>query len=217
MPDKISKTIKISLKYEADDKKDDDIWYVLIGDADWSSIAVIFLYVFALGFLLVVGIFSYAFFSSGMQWVFVLFILSVIAFISVMFMKRGKKHKKTYKKQEPPQVVFFGELSKLTETLERAKGGFAYSQQLVRERIAEAIVDKARMGNNMDRDEIVIMLRERNTSFIGSEHLANFLMENKRELSKWDKMVKGKGRSKESGKKFMREIDIVMKETEAML
>lgn len=217
MPESVTRTIKIGLKPGSGDSKDDDIWYVLIGEADVSSVAVVFLYVFVMGFLLVAGIFSYAFISGGMQWILVLFILTIIAVLFVLFIRRGIRIRKAKTKSKPPQEVFTGELVELTETLGRAKGGFSYSQQLVRERIAEAIVDKVRAGGNLDRDEVLILLKEGDTSFIGNEHLARFLLENKRELSKWDKRAKKKSGSKERGRRFMTEIDNVMKETEAML
>lgn len=212
----VGERVTLSLDLDRPTDKDDDIWYILFGDADWGTILVSAIYIVAFGGLLAIGIFSYNIFSGGMRWLIALFLTSCLAVVSVLMMKRGVQRQKEDHVDKAPKTSFPGQLSDLTNIVERASSGFAYSQQLIRERAAEVLTDKARISKGMDDEDVARSLEQGDASFIKDEHLAKFLLENKRGADGWDEKVKREGRSKESGRRFMVEINEILDRMEAM-
>jgi hypothetical protein len=62
------------------------------------------------------------------------------------------------------------------------------------------------------------MLESGNADFVGDEFLAKFLLANRRGVQGWeDVRDHAKGKSAERGRKFMLEIDEIMKSMEAII
>jgi hypothetical protein len=212
----VSGKVVMNLDRKIPKDKDDDLWFLFFGDADWGSIFVTFMYVVAFGLLLGVGIFSYGFFSGGMRWLMVLFLTTCLAIVTVLLMKRGIESIGFEVTRSPPVDVFRGDLTNLTEITERASLGYAYSQQLIRERVAEALADKVRIVEGLTEEEMFKLLEKKEVPNVRNEELARFIVDNKRGADGWDDKVKKDGRSKEAGRIFIREINEILDKTEVM-
>lgn len=212
----VSARVSISLKDTKSEEKE-DIWYSIIGENDWKGVLILVIYILAYGGIFAVGIFSFGFFSGGMRWLIVLFVVSALAVISILLMKRGVN---IFPKNEESQdkITFFrGELADLTDIAERGRSGMAYSQQIIRERVVDLILDKVRLSQGLGEDEIKKALDRGDASFVGDDALAVFLLKNRREAAGWDEKVKGhKGKSGERGKNFIVEINEILNKMEAI-
>lgn len=208
----------VSMSHEdADSEEKEDIWYSIFGEDDWKGILILVIYIVAYGGIFVIGIFSFGFFSGGMRWLIVLFVVSALASISLLLMKRGVSVFPKKEEFHNKIFTFRGELADLTEITERARSGMAYSQQIVRERVVDLIIDTVRITQGLGEEEIKKALDNGDASFVGDDALAKFLLENRREAAGWDEKVRWhKGKSTERGKKFLVEINEILNRMEAV-
>jgi hypothetical protein len=208
----------LSLSRRPEPKREKDLQYLILHEMDWFSaltvIVVIILYIT----LPVSVIVSYTFFSGGMQWILILFTVTVLALLSIYLMKRGVRVVQLERPRVFTRAGYEGELTKLTDTMDRASSGYAYSQQLVKERLADILAKKLGKLRDLDQEEIDRMLEKGDTAFVGDEFLAQFLQLNWRGAENWDAKVRTqKGKSKERGRRFMLEIGEVIEAMEAIV
>jgi len=195
----------------------EDIWYSIFGENDWKGVLILVVYVLAYGGIFAVGIFSFGFFSGGMRWLIVLFVASALAAASILLMKRGVEIFPMNEESRNKITAFRGELADLTDIAERGRSGMAYSQQIIRERVVDLILDMVRLSQGLGEDEIKRALDSGDASFVGDDALARFLLENRREAAGWDEKVKGhKGTSQKRGKIFIVEINEILNRMEAI-
>ncbi|MBA3046633.1 MAG: hypothetical protein KKH41_05425 [Candidatus Thermoplasmatota archaeon] len=196
----------------------DDIMYAVMGEATPGNIlvmifAVVFFAATPVAMLLIFGTYS-----GGMRWLITLGIVAIMGFVAIYLMKHGIESTKKTRAVREPQTEFRGELTGLTETVDRAKGGYVYSQQMLRERLCDAMLEKVGLARDMDNDGMIAMLEAGNAEFVGDEYLANFLLANRRGVKGWDDTrMQAKGKSAERGKKFMLELDILLGKMEAIV
>jgi membrane protein implicated in regulation of membrane protease activity len=204
----------ISINREAKKNKHsfEDFLYLVMGDATGTSavillLAIIFYAASPVALFLVFGAYS-----GGMRWIITLVVITTLAIVAIYLMKKGLRRQEHRAGKSEAQMEFSGELSSLTEALERASMGYVYSQQLLRERLCEGILDKLGSARALSEDEMVDKLNSGETDFVGDDVLAKFLMKNRRGAEGWEETqhIAGKGKSKERGGKFMVEIKVIL-------
>jgi membrane protein implicated in regulation of membrane protease activity len=196
----------------------DDILFLLMGEATPGNLLVM-IFAFAIfasvpmAMMLLMG--SY---SGGMRWMITLGMVAVMGFTAVYLMRRGTRMKRAPAEAKEPKTEFRGELTNLTDAANRASSGYVYSQQVLRERLCEDMLDKLGMVRDLGPDDMTAMLEAKDTSFVGDDVLARFLLENRRSTRGWEEnKMQAKGKSAERGREFMIEIDEILRRTEAIV
>ncbi|MFO7618498.1 MAG: hypothetical protein R6W91_02410 [Thermoplasmata archaeon] len=196
----------------------EDLLYTLMGDATPGNVVML---IFAMTFFAATPIamlMLFGTYSGGMRWLITLGTIAMMGVVAILLMKRGLARQRSQSAPREAQTAFPGELTKLTEAIGRASSGYVYSQQMVRERLCEDMVNKLGMARDLGPDEMAAMLESGNTEFIGDPVLASFLLENRRGVKGWEDIsTQAKGKSAERGGKFMLEMDDIMKRMEAIV
>jgi len=209
----------ISVKREREGNKHafEDILYLIMGDASISSTLVLLITIIFFGTAPVLLILFFANYSGGMRWLISLGIVTFLGLLAIYLMKRGTRKKRVFDRKKDLQTEFTGQLTEVTEAVERGTSGYVYSQQIMRERLCENAINKLALARDMSEDEIITKLKKEDTEFIGDEILAKFLIKNRRGTKGWDKNLEGKGRSTERGNRFMTEIEIILDRIEEIV
>ncbi|MCK4757729.1 MAG: hypothetical protein KAS67_04695 [Thermoplasmata archaeon] len=191
----------------------------LMGPAGMREIVLNTLVIVFYLVLLSIPFVSYAFVSGGMRWILVVAIVTSIGLYTVYVMNMGTQKKKwRYKKAE--KQLFSGELSRVNEIVKRGKVGYNYSQFLMKEMIAEALIYKIRLGRGMSAREIEKSLDDPEAfiGIVGDEELARFILDNWKKAAGWSDKVslrKSDKEKAESGRKFMLEVEHILAKAEA--
>ncbi len=196
----------------------DDIIYLLIGEATIANIIILIFTITMFASVPVAMLLLFGTYSGGMRWMITLGMIVVMGSAAIYLMKMGIEKKRGAETKAVSKTEFKGELTDLTDAMERAGSGYAYSQQMLRERLCEDMMNKLGVIRGLSQDEMNAMLEFKRIDFIGDEVLASFLLENRRGTKGWEDMqVQTKGKSLERGDKFMNEIDDILKRTEAIV
>ncbi|MCK5310126.1 MAG: hypothetical protein KAJ64_05715, partial [Thermoplasmata archaeon] len=123
----------------------------------------------------------------------------------------------TYDDKKEVKTEFEGQLTEVAEAVERGSVGYVYSQQLLRERLCEDIIQKLALARDMSEEEILDELEAGNHDLIGDELLLKFLEQNSRGTKSWNKDLVGQGKSTERGQKFMMEIEVILDRIEEII
>ena len=179
------------------------------------NIAVLVFY----GVILLIPFISFAFVSGGMRWIIVVGVVTGIGLYTIYIMHRGIQKRK-FDQKEKEQILFSGELSRVNDIVQRGSVGYNYSQHLLREMIAEALIIKVRGGRGMTYREIEKTLEtpDKFRDIVGDVEMANFIMDNWKKAEGWsEKVLKKKNdtQKKESGQKFILEINKILEKAEA--
>ena len=210
----------ISVKRKREDKKHvfDDILYLLMGDATAGNAIILVLTIIIFGTVPVLLILLFANYSGGMRWLLTLAIVTALGVLALYLMKRGTQKKRVFEEKNDVQTEFPGQLTETTDAIERGSAGFVYSQQLMRERICENIINKLALVRDLSADEILTKLKNEDTELIGDEILEKFLLKNRRGTKGWEEtQFAGKGKSAECGKQFMTEIEVILDRIEEIV
>jgi membrane protein implicated in regulation of membrane protease activity len=196
----------------------EDLLYVLMGDATPGNVIML---IFGIAFFAATPIamlLLFGAYSGGMRWVITLGTMAAMGVVAILLMGRGVSKRRKPAKRDEVKTEFPGGLTNLTETMERAASGYIYSQQMIRERLCEIMVNKLGVARDLGPDEMIAMLESKDASFVGDEVLAKFLLKNRRGVKGWeDARVEAKGKSAERGRKFMSEIDDILERMEAIV
>ena len=196
----------------------EDIIFLIMGDASLGSMLVMLFAIMFFGATPFAMLLVFGTGSGGMAWLITLALVAAMGFVAVYLMKRGVERKRAHHEKKAAQTEFRGELTSLTETVGRASTGYVYSQQMLRERLCEAMLNKLHTARDLDMDEMAAMLESKDAGFVGDEVLAKFLLDNRRGTTGWeDSQFQAKGKSAERGSKVMSEIDEIMRRMEAMV
>lgn len=192
--------------------------YLVMGEATLANLIVM---IFAVSFFAATPIamlLLFGAYSGGMRWLITLGMVAVMGFVAIFLMKRGVERKRALSDIAGPRTEFRGEMTSLTEAMARAESGYSYSQQTLRERLCEDILNKLAVLRDLDIEKMNALLDTGDAKFVGDEAVASFLLENRRGTKGWDDaQYQTKGKSAERGKKFMSEFDEILKRTEAMV
>jgi membrane protein implicated in regulation of membrane protease activity len=214
----VQSSISVERKREGKKHAFDDILYLLMGDATIGNAIILVLTIIFFGTTPVVLILLFANYIGGMRWLLSLAIVTALGILALYLMKRGMKRKRKFDNKEEVQTEFPGQLTEVTDAVERGSIGYVYSQQLMRERLCEAIINKLALARDLSADEIITKLEKEDTEFIGDEILEIFLLDNRRGTKGWDEtQLAGKGKSAERGKKFMIEIEVILDRIEEII
>ncbi len=196
----------------------DNFLYLIMGEASLANLIVM---LFAISFFAATPIamlMLFGAYSGGMRWLITLGMVAVMGFVAIFLMKRGVERRRELSEAGGPRTEFRGEMTSLTEAMARAESGYSYSQQTLRERLCEDILNKLSVIRDLDIERMNAMLDAGDAEFVGDETVARFLLENRRGTKGWDDtQYQTKGKSAERGKKFMSEIDEILKRTEAIV
>ncbi|MCK5039290.1 MAG: hypothetical protein KAS16_09350 [Thermoplasmata archaeon] len=168
--------------------------------------------------LLSIPFISFAFVSGGMRWILVVGAVTAIGLYTVYVMNLGIQKRK-FDLPAKDKVLFSGELSRVNDIVHRGSVGYNYSQHLMREMIAETLIEKVRLGRGMTYREIEKTL-ETPSQFIdivGDREMAGFILNNWKKAEGWSDKVsrkKNDNQKKDSGQIFMSEIDNILKKAE---
>ncbi len=210
--------ISVERKREGKKHSFDDILYLIMGDATVANAIILLLTIIFFGTIPVVMVLLLANYSGGMRWLLTLAIVTALGFMALYLMKRGTLKKRTFDKKNDVQTEFTGQLTEATDAIERGFLGYVYSQQLMRERMCENIINKLALARDLSADEIITKLENDDTEFVGDEILEKFLIKNRRGTSGWDDtQFAGKGKSAERGKQFMTEIETILDRIEEIV
>ncbi len=168
--------------------------------------------------LLSIPFVSFAFVSGGMRWIIVVMVVTTIALYTVYVMNMGIQ-KKAWKKTIMEKKYFSGDLSRANDIITRGAGGYSYSQQLMREMMAEAMIEKIRLGRGMTTREIEMAIDEpeRFRDIVDDEIIATFILANQKKAEGWSDRISRKKSDREkteSGRKFMLEIKDILERVE---
>lgn len=195
----------------------DDILYLLMGDATVADALILVFTMIFFGTVPVLMILLFANYSGGMRWLLTLAIVTVLGLMAIYLMKRGTREKRIFDEKKDVQTEFKGQLTEVTDAVERGATGYVYSQQLLRERLCESIINKLALARDLSEDEIIVKLKKNDTEFVGDEILACFLIKNRRGSKGWDQNLAGQGKSSERGKQFMIEIEVILDRIEEIV
>ena len=209
--------ISVDRKRQAKKHTLDDILFLIMGDASIASALILLFTIIFFGTVPVVMILLFANYSGGMRWLLTLGIVAVLGFMAVYLMKRGTRRKRTYDDKKEVKTEFEGQLTEVAEAVERGSVGYVYSQQLLRERLCEDIIQKLALARDMSEEEILNQLEAGNHDLIGDELLLKFLEQNSRGTKSWNKDLVGQGKSTERGQKFMMEIEVILDRIEEII
>ena len=214
----VRSSISVERKREGKKHSFDDILYLIMGDATVTNAIILILTIIFFGTVPIVMVLLLANYSGGMRWLLTLAIVTVLGVLALYLMKRGTLKKRTFDKKNDVQTEFTGQLTEATDAIERGFLGYVYSQQLMRERMCENIINKLALARDLSADEIITKLENDDTEFVGDEILEKFLIKNRRGTSGWDDtQFAGKGKSAERGKQFMTEIEIILDRIEEIV
>ena len=134
-------------------------------------------------------------------------------------MKKGIQ-KRTHRVRKTEKELFSGELSRINEIVKRGRVGYNYSQYLMKEMIAEALIEKIRLGRGMTAREIEKSLEdpERFIEIVDDREMAHFILDNWKKAAGWSDKVSVRTTDKEkveSGRKFMLEVENILTKAEA--
>ena len=168
--------------------------------------------------LLSIPFISFAFVSGGMRWIIVVMVVTTIALYTIYIMNMGIQ-KRIWKKTIMEKKYFSGDLSRTNDIITRGAGGYSYSQQLMREMMAEAMIEKIRQGRGMTIREIEMAIDEpeRFREIVGDEAMAAFILANQKKAEGWSDRTSRKKSDREkveSGRKFMLEIKDILEKVE---
>ncbi len=168
--------------------------------------------------LLSIPFISISFVSGGMRWIMVVLTTAAIGLYTIYIMNIGIQ-KKIWKRTILEKKYFSGELSRVNDIITRGAGGYSYSQQLMKEMMTEAIIDKIRLGRGMTTREIEKALEDpdRFREIVDNDDLATFILANQKKAEGWsDRIARKKNdrEKKESGRKFMLEIKEILDKVE---
>ena len=187
-------------------------------DIDWFGILPLVVVIIVFVSLPLVIILSYAIFSGGMRWLLVLSSVTTLGLLSLYLMKRGVERQTVEGKAESPRTEYTGDLTGLTETAERASYGYAYSQGIIKQRIAGILIHKMADLHDMSQEDITKMLEKDNAGFVEDERLKEFLLNNWHGAENPE--VTGsrqRKHSKERGERFMIEVNEVLDTMDVVL
>ena len=104
----------------------------------------------------------------------------------------------------------------MTETVKRGTEGYAYSQQVIREQISEAIIHKVRQGRGISPRDMKNALDDNDlVSIVGDDDIMQFIVDNRKEAEGWSEKVSGrKKHNKESGARFLNEVNEILEKAE---
>ena len=213
----VTSSISIERKREATKHTMDDILFLIMGDASFASAIILLFTIIFFGTIPVVMILLFANYSGGMRWLITLGIVAIMGFLAVYLMKRGTRQRPNYDKKKEVKTEFIGQLTETNDAVERGSIGYVYSQQLLRERLCEDIINKLALARDMSEEEIISNLEKDNYDIVGDEMLAKFLKKFRRGTKGWDKDLVGKGKSDERGQKFMIEIEVILDRIEEII
>ena len=195
----------------------DDVLYLIMGDSSLTNALILVFTMIFFGTVPVVMILLFANYSGGMRWLLTLGIVALLGFMAVYLMKRGMRRKRTYDEKKEVKTEFEGQFTEVAEAVERGSIGYVYSQQLLRERLCEDIINKLALARDMSEEEILNQLEAGNHDIVGDQLLIQFLGQNRRGTGGWDKDLVGKGKSTERGQKFMMEIEVILDRIEEII
>ena len=214
----VQSSISVERKREGKKNAFDDILYLIMGDDSITNGIILLLTIIFFATVPIVMVLLLANYSGGMRWLLTLAIVTAFGFMALYLMKRGTLKKRTFDKKNDVQTEFTGQLTEVTDAIERGFLGYVYSQQLMRERMCENIINKLALARDLSADEIITKLENDDTEFVGDEILEKFLIKNRRGTSGWDDtQFAGKGKSAERGKQFMTEIEIILDRIEEIV
>ena len=195
----------------------DDILYLIMGDSGIVNALILLFTIIFFGTVPLLMVLLFANYSGGMRWLLTLGIVTILGFMAIYLMKRGMRRKRTYDDKKDAKTEFEGQLTEITEAVERGSIGYVYSQQLLRERLCEDIINKLALARDMSEEEIIDKLEAGNYEIIGDGLLIKFLEQNRRGKKGWDKDLVGKGKSMDRGQKFMMEIEAILDRIEVII
>ena len=209
----------ISMERKREHKKHafDDVLYLLMGDSTVVDAIILFFTIIFFGTVPVLLMLLFVNYSGGMRWLLTLAIVTVLGILAIYLMKRGTREKRVFEEKKDLQTEFRGQLTEITDAVDRGSTGYVYSQQLMRERLCENIINKLALARDLSEDEIIIKLEKDDTEFVGDEILERFLINNRRGNKGWDQNLAGQGKSTERGKRFMIEIEIILDRIEEIV
>ncbi|MCK5397751.1 MAG: hypothetical protein KAJ33_05840 [Thermoplasmata archaeon] len=213
----VRSSVSVVRKREGRKQTLDDILYLIMGDASISSALILLFTIIFFGTVPVVMIILFANYSGGMRWLVTLGIVTVLGFLAIFLMNRGLRRKRTYDEKGEVKTEFEGQLTEVTDAVERGSVGYVYSQQLLRERLCDDIVNKLALSRDMSEEEIINLLEADNYDIVGDKILAEFLEKNRRGTKDGYKDPVGKGKSSERGQKFMIEIEVILDRIEEII
>ncbi len=191
----------------------------LMGPSGMSEIIINIAVLAFYAILLSIPFVSFAFVSGGMRWILVVGTVTAIGLYTVYVMNRGIQ-KREFESRVKDRILFSGELSRVNDIVQRGSVGYSYSQYLMREMIAEALITRIRLGRGMTSREIenVLETPDRFRDIVGDEEMADFILGNWKKAEGWSDRVsrkKNDAQKKESAQRFMLEIDEILKKAEA--
>ena len=133
-------------------------------------------------------------------------------------MKRGVERQRVEGPAESPQTEYTGDLTDLTETVERASYGYAYSQGIIKQRIAGILIHKLADLLDTSQEDITKLLEKDDAGFVEDERIKEFLLKNWHGAENPE--VTGsrlRKHSKERGKRFMIEVNEVLDTMDVVL
>ncbi len=214
----VQSSISVERKREGKKHVLDDILYLLMGDDSITNAIIILITIIFFATVPVLLILLFANYSGGMRWLLTLAIVTALGVLALYLMKRGIQKKRTFDEKNDVQTEYPGQLTEVTDAIERGSVGYVYSQQLMRERLCENIINKLALTRDISADEIITKLEDNDTEFVADEILEKFLIKNRRGTSGWDDtQFAGKGKSAERGKKFMTEIEVILDRIEEII
>ena len=213
----VRSSISVVRKREGRKQTLDDILYLIMGDASISSALILLFTIIFFGTVPVVMIILFANYSGGMRWLVTLGIVTVLGILAIFLMNRGLRRKRTYDEKNDVKTEFEGQLTEVTDAVERGSVGYVYSQQLLRERLCDDIVNKLALSRDMSEEEIINELEVKNYDIVGDKILAEFLENNRRGTKDGYKDPVGKGKSSERGQQFMIEIEVILDRIEEII
>lgn len=216
--DTVKASVVVERKREANKHAWEDFLYLMMGEATPGNAVMLILALIFFGMAPVLLMLFFANYSGGFRWLLTLAIVTFLGLVAVYLMKRGTRVRKASLEKVEVQTEFPGQLTEVTEAVDRGGAGYVYSQQMLRERLCEDIIDKVALLRDLSRDEIITMLEKGKTDFIGDELIAKFLLRNRRGSKGWEEtQFAGKGKSAERGQKFMVEIELILDGIEEIL
>ena len=214
----VQSSISVERKREGKKHAFDDVLYLIMGDDSIANAIILLLTIIFFATVPVVMFLLFANYSGGMRWLLTLAIVTVLGILALYLMKRGTQKKRTFDEKKDVQTEFTGQLTEVTDAIERGSIGYVYSQQLMRERLCEAIINKLALARDLSADEILTKLENEDTEVVNDGILEKFLLKNRRGTSGWDDtQFAGKGKSAERGKMFMIEIEVILDRIEEII
>jgi len=213
----VSSTIVVSRERQKKKHTLDDILYIIMGDASvGNALALLFTIIF-FATVPVVMVLLFANYSGGMRWLLTLGVVTTLGIMALYLMKRGVRRSSVLWEKNEAKTKFEGQLTHLTDLVERGSVGYVYSQQMLRERICEAIIIKLSVLRDIPEEEIIRQMDSDNYEIVGDDIIAKFLKMYRRGTKGWEKALDGKGKSAERGKKFMVEIELILDRIEEIV